>query len=1754
MTLDFLAEASIAAQIKLGGVTMGRILSCRSFAIIARSILLVALCASMNSAGAQTKPESSKAVLMGSQPISFEPNRGQASAPANFVVRAPGLAVSLQTTGLDLRLGGGAGAAARLGVSFVGGNSAAKVAGSELRESYTNYILGNDSSKWLGHIPNFGRVTYRGIYPGVDIAYYGNREQLEHDFILAPNADYRLIRMRLSGQQHLELQADGSLKVVFPDGNLSFGKPDVYQLVDGEKVAVGGRYVLIGKNEIGFEIGDYDRSETLVIDPILTYSTYLTHISAQINGVATDTQGNTYVVGVAPSSDFPAASNTQLCKVCPNAAVFVGKMNATGTAYIYSTFFGGSLTDQPVGIAVDQNGNAVVTGNTTSNDFPVKNPVQTIVPNNNNLAFITSLTADGSSLNYSSLLGGGTQQQNGPFTFVGGVAVDTNGNAYISGTTDSPAFPVTTLDVVTPAFPNNVAFVTKFLTSGAIGFSALLGDVSPLPGVSGGPTAVTGIAVDSTGSAYITGEAGGLWPTTAGAFQTTIAGASPSTAPFVTKLSADGTSVAYSTFLGDSGPKMTGITVNSTGDAFVTGENADSTFPTTANALQPTFGTNTCCAVFVSELNATGTQLLYSTFLYGSVTPNSVTTSTSGIALDGLGGIWVTGTTSDTSFPLVLPVQSTAGGFVSRFNPAGSQLTFSSFIGGIEGSFVSGIAIDANGKAHVAGTTAGILFTTPGVYISTVTAPPPNVEFLYGYAAVIDTSVAAPSLCFSQQNIGFGTRLVGAAASQTVTLTNCGNAQLVISGITSGASVFAIPATSNGCLQPIAINGTCTFTVTFTPTAAVLSSTTITIASNAAISTTQFFVSGAGSAPVIHVQPAGASFDPQFIGQTSPPQFIFVTNTGGVALHIDLVHTTISAGFAFTATGCSQPIQPQAFNSTCAFQLTYTASSAGVQTGTLNIVSDDPVNPVLTLPLSGMGFSVYPMPTLLQVSPPTVPLGSRSVALQVSGSNFFPASVVYVGGVAQPTTYVSSEGLTATVTGSTFASLGEFPVTVFNPAPGGGESAALTLTSYQTITMSPTALVYNPTTSLLYAAIGSTATTNPNTVAVVDPVAGTVKQFVTVGSDPEKLALSGDGQFLYVGENGASSIQRINTSTLTIDETMALPSLGEPPIVSDLKVVPGSPNSVVVALGFTGGGNGEAGIALFTSGALVNFLPPASNQNFAASSFDFAGTPPVVYSLPLSTGGAFGVFTIDSAGIHLQTAGTSGTTFQTTGSIVKSDGTLLYTNSGQIWNPSPQTLVGTYNPSLFFAASVIPSTATGRTFFLDPFGTVNDTGSVSVDAYNQTSLMLTGSVSFLSSIVNSTSSGNLALWGTNGFAFTVGNQNPAIGSNQLIIFRSSISGTAVAQNPFPSLASLGISSTLSGGPSFSLSVTGSNFITGSTVQWNGTARTTTFVSATQLNAAITAADIAAPGTALVTVSNPAPGGGVSSPLTFTILASPPAATLSTASLTFAGQLVSSTSAAQTVMLTNPGGTALSITGIQATGDFAQTNNCGTSLASLASCTISVTFTPTATGTRTGSITITDSAANSPQVITLTGTGTVPDFTFPTGSNVTTATVTAGQTANYSLSLLASATFNGTVNLTCGNMPVNAHCTVTPTSIVLTSGKASTFTLAVATSSSTTLSIQFFEMIVVASCFAGLIALPFAWGRNRFPRLRKARAYGFAIVMVAFLIIAGGMIGCGGGGTPPPPAPTTTLPGTYAIQVSGSDGTTTQTLPLTLVVQ
>jgi Abnormal spindle-like microcephaly-assoc'd, ASPM-SPD-2-Hydin/Beta-propeller repeat len=1691
-----------------------------------------------------------------SLPLIFEENHGQAPQQYQYLSHYNGMETMFLRGGVDFLLPEATKDHQRLGMRFVGLDAASRVAATDLLKSHTNYLLGADSSRWIRAIPNYGQVEYKSIYPGVDLVFYGNGSKLEHDFQIAAGADPSAIRFRLEGAEGVDLSSSGDLQIHLHEGTLILDKPMAYQLTPSGRKPVSAAFAIAKNGEIKFQVGAYDRKRPLIIDPALSYATYLDKLSVYVGAIATDASGATYITGITFSSSYPVTSGAfqTACVACASnqPAVFVTKLDATGTSQVYSTFLGGSAYSQSFGLAVDGNGNAVVVGYTQSTDFPVKNPVGSgTVATGTQFGFISSLTADGSALNYSSLLGGGNQPYQSSTTIANAVAVDAAGNAYISGTTDSPVFPVTTgaLNFGIPQYPAAIAFVSKFVPAGTLGYSSLIGDVEQQNG-GVGPAEVSGIAVDPQGSAYITGAAGALWPTTAGVYSRTTPGAPSNRSAFVTKLAPDASSLIYSTFLG-AGIGMS-VALDSNQDAFLTGMPDQPTFPVTSNAYLSTM--HDCCA-FLSELSPDGSQLLYSTFL-GSNTGYGNIYST-GLSLDRNANIWVVGSTTDYAFPLLNPLQSIPAqsylfpannGFVSQFDPTGTTLKFSTFFGG-NSPGVNGIALDANGKAHIAGTTASGIYTTPGAFEGSLTVPPQNVQYLYGYAALIDPGKDSSSLCLNTTEVDFSYVPVQTTATQTITVTNCGSASLSVDSIQSSDPVFTVPAGSNHCGSATAPGASCTLDITFAPTSSMSYSSTLTFTSNASIPTASIPVTGVGAVPIASLSSSSIPFSPLLVGQVSGPALVYIQNNGHANLTVDLTHTSINGDFAYTVSSCTSPISP---GGTCFFNVTFGPTQSGNRTGTFTIVTNDPSNPTLAVALNGTAFAAYPIPSISSFDSPTIPVGTSPVNIQIFGNNFFPTSVVRINGQPQQTTYSSDTLLNAVVDPALRTALGELSVTVFNPTPGGGESASSTLTLYQSLQIGPSSVVSVPGSNLLYVAIPASAVPNANTIMPIDPATGTPGTPIPVGNDPRLLAPSDDGKYLYVALSGDQTVQRINLQTQTVERTFPFspnPFCQGCSILAatDLHAVPGSPQEVVLAQGSM--------ISLFNDGGLVNYTPTTYTEQIPAiTSFAFAGDPLTIYSLPF-TNSFFSIINLNNSGLsYSRNTGTNPGGSILPGSQVISDGTLLYTSAGQVWDPSTQAQVGsfpvtTYNatsyPNLY---SLILDKTLGTIYGIGDQSYGSNSSALTISAYGQKSLSVTGTLAFPQ--VGYPDAGNLVRWGANGFAFIAAGAN--LTDQELYLTRSSVLAPT-QPNPAPTLGAISPTSAMAGSSTLALALTGTNFIPTSTVTWNGAALQTTYISSTQLSAVVPDSDLTQSGTASVTVTNPAPGGGTSSALVFTIIPTVPKVSLSTSSVSFGDIALGASSSAQSITITNGGTGALSIASIAASGDFSQANNCGTTLAINATCQVSVIFTPTGTGQRTGALTITDNASGSPQAVSLTGNGTEQATISPGNGSSTTTTVSSGMTATYNLTLSGGTGLSGTVLLACTGAPQNASCSIAPSTLNLPAGGSANFTVTVLTAASQSAYLPQHSNIMMAGLgLLSLASVPVVLLLRR-QLLRSTR---MLCAIGAFIVLAA-LTGCGGGGHmggTQQIAPAFTPPGSYTLTVTATAGNTTVAQKLTLIVQ
>ena len=672
----------------------------------------------------------------GKLPLSFEANTGQADKSVKFLSRGGGYGLYLtgEEAVLALHQGGCAGLARRLSLQRrevacdrqtdvvrmrLGGASraAADPAGEERLPGTANYFIGNDPSRWHTSVPTYSKVRYRGVYPGVDLVYYGNQRQLEYDFIVAPGADPRPIRLQFAGAKGLRLSTDGDLVVTAADGAMTLHKPAVYQVVDGQRKAVEGSFALVARHTVGFRLGSYDRAKALVIDPVLVYSTYLGG-SYQDKGtaIAVDTAGNAYVAGYAYSVDFPVTQRVFQRKssaaVNMQSNAFITKFDTTGSTLIYSAYLGGSADvygaddDGATAVAVDSAGNAYIAGQASSTDFPVTpGAFQKTNYGGAENAFVTKLNPTGSALVYSTYLGGSGAAVDGAT----GLAVDGSGHAYVTGRANSTDFPVTQGAFQTKkngaSNSNTNVFVTKLDPAGSsLVYSTYLG---------GSHTdSARGLAVDGSGNAYITGTALSTdFPVTQGAFQTKHPANSSYTNPFVTKLNPTGSALVYSTYLGGSyADSVFGLAVDGSGNAYIVGDSASFDFPVTQGAFQA--ANSAGGKAFVTKLNPTGSALIYSTFLGGSGGDEAT-----GLAVDTSGNAHVTGLTYSTDFPVTQgafqATKSAAGysasAFVTKLNSSGTALVYSTYLGGsgtgcpssTDGA--SGLAVDGSGDAYITG-------------------------------------------------------------------------------------------------------------------------------------------------------------------------------------------------------------------------------------------------------------------------------------------------------------------------------------------------------------------------------------------------------------------------------------------------------------------------------------------------------------------------------------------------------------------------------------------------------------------------------------------------------------------------------------------------------------------------------------------------------------------------------------------------------------------------------------------------------------------------------------------------------------------------------------------------------------------------------------------------------------------------------------------------------------------------------------------
>lgn len=655
-------------------------------------MLAVGIAQSANAAGTAKGTRIKMLGQFGQVPLSFEANQGQTSASVRYLAKGSGYGVFFTSTGTVLKLQrkgvAGESESVALGMGFSGANANPQISGLEPSSGRANYFVGSDPERWVTDVRLYGRVAYKDLYPGIDLVYYGNQRQLEHDFIVAPGADPARIRMKFDGVQNVAVDKAGDLVLTTAFGEVRHRKPIIYQEVGGKRKPIAGRFHVAG-GEVGFTLARYDRRKPLVIDPVLLYSTLLGGSGTEAGAdVVVDSQGAAYLVGNTSSTDFPVTVSSGGVFRGGTSDIFITKFAAAGSSVLFSTTVGGSGADTAARVAIDADGNVYVGGSTDSPNFPVTSTAAQGIIGGLTDAFLLKLDAAGVR-SYATFLGGFQNE------FLRGLAIDANRNIIVVGQTGSTNFPATTLGFF---FGGGVtdAFVTKYDTNGVRAWTGYLGGI--------GVDAANAVAVDSNNDIYITGNTSSVnFPITAGVVQGAPTGNFANTSDaFVTKLAAAGT-ILYSTFLGGSQyDEGFAIGTDAGGNVYVAGD-TDSTNFVTAGPIQG--GSGGPRDGFVAKLNATGTLRVYAAYLGGAGSEH-VTDA----IVDSTGSLYVIGSTNSANFPVNNFVYGAPFGgldaFVTRINPGGTARSSSSYLGGVGDDVANGIALDTAGNVYVAGVTS----------------------------------------------------------------------------------------------------------------------------------------------------------------------------------------------------------------------------------------------------------------------------------------------------------------------------------------------------------------------------------------------------------------------------------------------------------------------------------------------------------------------------------------------------------------------------------------------------------------------------------------------------------------------------------------------------------------------------------------------------------------------------------------------------------------------------------------------------------------------------------------------------------------------------------------------------------------------------------------------------------------------------------------------------------------------------------------
>lgn len=640
--------------------------------------------------------------------LAFEQNLGQLDKDVRYVARGPGYRVLLTGKEAALVFEGKSGTAPMLRMSLENANAVSAPKGEQLLPHKTNYLVSGDAERNITGVPSHGRVRYESVYPGIDLVYYGKQGKLEYDFVVAPGADPSRIGVVFSGPKPA-ITAGGELSIAVEDVQLSYHPPVAYQEIEGRRVAVDARYVVAERGTVHFALGEYDRTQPLVIDPLLAYSS---GAWSGASAITVDAAGNAYITGGAIGSSI-APAGTYQTRVLGAVDVYVAKLDPTGKSILWATYIGGrKASSSGVGISVDAGGNVYVAGTTDMGAYPVTAGAYQTTFASAPGSFVTKLNPNGTALVYSTFVNGAT---------VTGMALDTGGNVFLTGNASALA---TTPGAYQTA--GSGSFVAKLNAAGsAMVYATTLGGANS--------TTTPAMAIDGAGNAYVTGTTTSTSFPLVNAFRTSLGG--PSDA-FALKLNSTGSALVYSTYLGGSyHDEGHAIAVDSSGQAYVAGIAWSENFPTTPGSFQPRKGyaSESFANGFITKLNASGSSPVYSSYIGGRWCVRPGVSSCSGsltktdgdgvsaIAIDAAGYAYVGGYAISGVFPAADPIADAPAYysdyirvvFFAKVNPTGDGLVYFSVLGDQRDFInnISSVAADNAGGAFFTGNAGNVPFT-----------------------------------------------------------------------------------------------------------------------------------------------------------------------------------------------------------------------------------------------------------------------------------------------------------------------------------------------------------------------------------------------------------------------------------------------------------------------------------------------------------------------------------------------------------------------------------------------------------------------------------------------------------------------------------------------------------------------------------------------------------------------------------------------------------------------------------------------------------------------------------------------------------------------------------------------------------------------------------------------------------------------------------------------------------------------------------